>query len=96
MARIAATIVAVLLTSPSCFAAPSWSCKPVWSFSGMGNKTYEGVSDSEASAKSNAREKCVADNRGLELDDFCVDDPRDKNWHCAPSEDHVGGFMPKT
>ena len=82
--RFFATLVVAVSTVTCCFAEPvTWSCKPVWSFSGMGKKVYEGLSADEPGARNSARASCVNQNRGLELDDFCLAAPIDNDWHCA-------------
>lgn len=48
----------------------------------MGDKAYDGQGDGEAAAKEAARDKCVAENRGLELDDFCISNPKGNDWRC--------------
>lgn len=60
-----------------------WTCNPVWSFSGMGDKPYAGAGDTEAAAQAAARKACVSHNRSLELDDFCVAQPKGNAWNCA-------------
>ncbi len=75
--------------------AGGWTCKPIWSFSGMGDKAYDGHGRGEAAAKDLAREKCVAENRGLELDDFCVANPKGGDWHCAQEAPGVTGALGK-
>ena len=52
----------------------------------MGDKTYEGASTDEAVAKDTARKACVLDNRGLELDDFCLPEPKGNDWRCAQGQ----------
>ncbi len=84
------------LLSPCASSAETaaWVCKPVWRFSGMGDKTYEGLSATEASAKDLARKSCVIDNRGMELDDFCLPDPKGNDWHCAQEPQQVINSAP--
>ncbi len=92
MTRFLAMLLAAMVTFQPSSAAPlAWTCKPVWGFSGMGNKSYKGSSANEGAAKDLARAKCVNDNRGLELDDFCLADPKSANWHCAQGEVQTAG-----
>ncbi len=84
MRRRLVIAISMLLLSFPCAAEPTaWTCRPVWSFSDMGDKTYEGLSSTEAAAKDLARKACVLDNRGLELDDFCLAPPKGNDWHCS-------------
>jgi hypothetical protein len=77
-------VAGAILALFQCSAAyAAWTCKPVWHFSGMGDKTYEGSGADEASAKDIARKACVVDNRDLELDDFCLPGPKASDWHCS-------------
>lgn len=69
-------------------AQANWICKPVWAFSGMGEKVYSGAGNSERDARKSASDSCILDNRGLELDDFCLVAPKGNEWHCA-SEDQA-------
>lgn len=68
--------------------AETWKCNPVWNFSGMGDRPYSGSGVSETAAKEEARKDCVTHNRGLELDDFCLADPKGNAWNCM--KDHSG------
>ncbi|MFT3731518.1 MAG: hypothetical protein QM780_08870 [Hyphomicrobium sp.] len=87
MYRRLAIVIAMLLSPYSCSAASAaWTCKPVWKFSGMGNKSYQGSGVSETAAKDLARKSCVVDNRGLELDDFCLPEPNGNDWHCTQDQ----------
>lgn len=96
MVRHAVIAISMLLLPVSALAAtPTWRCKPVWHFSGMGDKTYEGSSSSEAAAKDAARKACILDNRDLELDDFCLPDPDRDEWHCAQSAQQTSGTEPR-
>lgn len=52
----------------------------------MGKKVYEGLSGDESGARDSARASCVNENRGLELDDFCLAAPIDNDWHCAQDQ----------
>jgi len=72
-------------------AEASWTCETVWSFSGMGDKTYSGSGDSEAAAQQAARKNCVTQNRSLELDDFCLAAPKSNAWGCDQTHDGADG-----
>ncbi len=96
MTRFLAIFLAAMATSPAGSADPlAWTCKPAWNFSSMGNKSYEGSSVNEAAAKDLARANCVNDNRGLELDDFCLADPKSNDWRCLHGEGQAAGASPK-
>lgn len=73
----------------------SWTCEPVWSFSEMGDKTYSGSGDSEATAQQAARKSCVSHNRGIELDEFCLADPKTTAWHCTQQHNGADGSPTK-
>ena len=97
MTRFIAVLIAAISMSAHSFAEPAvWTCKPVWTFSGMGSKSYDGSNVKEDAAKASARANCVSDNRGLELDDFCLADPRDNDWHCSQGQDQAGGALQKS
>ncbi|WP_414463227.1 hypothetical protein [Hyphomicrobium sp. DY-1] len=83
--KLHAAVALLMLSMPFSASAEGavWTCKPVWRFSGMGEKTYEGSSTSETAAKEAARNACALDNRELELDDFCLPDPDKGDWHCS-------------
>ncbi len=95
MSRLFVVLIAAMWMPAHPFAEPAiWTCKPIWTFSGMGSKSYEGSSANKAAARDSARGNCVKDNRGLELDDFCLSDPKGNDWHCSQIPEQTTGALP--
>lgn len=93
-ALILTTAVAFLIAPIG--ARADWACKPVWAFSGMGDKSYSGAGNTEQNARKSATDDCVLNNRGLELDDFCLVAPKNDDWHCAPASQEAAGNHAKS